>query len=86
MNLCTNALLVKFRMDLIGNNVFGPGRNRRVAEIQIFEKTYLMVIKNETGLKFKINNSISDWVVRSKIGSIILKSGEITQCLQKTET
>ena len=31
--------------------------NRRVAEIQIFEKTYLIVIKDETGLKFKMNNS-----------------------------
>ena len=31
--------------------------NRRVAEIQIFEKTYLIVIKDETGLKFKINDS-----------------------------
>ena len=30
----------------------------RVVEIQIFEKTYLIVIKNETGLKFKINDSI----------------------------
>ena len=30
---------------------------RRVAEIQIFEKTYLIVIKDETGLKFKINDS-----------------------------
>ena len=30
---------------------------RRVAEIQIFEKTYLIVIKNETGLKFKMNDS-----------------------------
>ena len=29
---------------------------RRVAEIQIFEKTYLIVIKDETGLKFKIND------------------------------
>ena len=25
-------------------------KNRRVAEIQIFEKTYLIVIKDETGL------------------------------------
>ena len=33
------------------------GYNRRVAEIQIFEKTYLIVIKDETGLKFKINDS-----------------------------
>ena len=31
--------------------------NRRVAEIQIFEKTYLIVIKDETGLKLKINGS-----------------------------
>ena len=31
--------------------------HRRVAEIQIFEKTYLIVIKDETGLKFKINDS-----------------------------
>ena len=30
---------------------------RHVAEIQIFEKTYLIVIKDETGLKFKINDS-----------------------------
>ena len=30
---------------------------RRVAEIQIFEKTYLIVIKDETGLKFKRNDS-----------------------------
>ena len=31
--------------------------NRRVAEIQIFDKTYLIVIKDETGLKFKMNDS-----------------------------
>ena len=31
--------------------------DRRVAEIQIFEKTYLIVIKDETGLKFKMNES-----------------------------
>ena len=30
---------------------------RRVAEIQIFEKTYLIVIKDETGLKLKMNDS-----------------------------
>ena len=30
---------------------------RRVAEIQIFEKTYLIVIKDETCLKFKMNDS-----------------------------
>ena len=30
---------------------------RRVAEIQIFEKTYLIVIKDETGPKFKMNDS-----------------------------
>ena len=34
-----------------------PILNRCVAEIQIFEKTYLIVIKDETGLKFKINDS-----------------------------
>ena len=33
------------------------GHIRRIAEIQIFEKTYLIVIKDETGLKFKINDS-----------------------------
>ena len=32
-------------------------RYRRVAEIQIFEKTYLSVIKDEIGLKFKMNDS-----------------------------
>ena len=31
--------------------------HRRVAEIQIFEKTYLIVIKDELGLKFKMNDS-----------------------------
>ena len=31
--------------------------NRRVAEIQIFEKTYLIVIKDETGLNFKMYDS-----------------------------
>ena len=30
---------------------------RRVAEIQIFEKTYLSIIKDEIGLKFKMNDS-----------------------------
>ena len=30
---------------------------RRVAEIQIFETTYLIDIKDETGLKLKINDS-----------------------------
>ena len=30
---------------------------RRVVEIQTFEKTYIIVIKDETGLKFKINYS-----------------------------
>ena len=30
---------------------------RRVAEIQILEKTYLIVIKDETGLKSKTNDS-----------------------------
>ena len=36
---------------------FGSDRIRRVAEIQIFEKTYLIVIKDETGLKYKMNDS-----------------------------
>ena len=31
--------------------------SRLVAEIQIFEKTYLIVIKDETCLKFKLNDS-----------------------------
>ena len=31
--------------------------HRRVAEIQILEKTSRIVIKDETGLKFKINDS-----------------------------
>ena len=35
----------------------GAELSRRVAEIQIFEKTYLIVIKDETGLKFKMNDS-----------------------------
>ena len=38
-------------------NIFIWWRPRRVAEIQIFEKTYLIVIKDETGLKFKIIDS-----------------------------
>ena len=45
------------------------------------KKTYLIVIKVETGLKFKINDS-----TLFLIGSIILKNREMTQCLQKTET
>ena len=32
-------------------------RNRRVAEIQIYEKTYLIVIKDETVFKFMMNDS-----------------------------
>ena len=39
------------------NKITKQGPNRRVAEIQIFEKTYLIVIKDETGLKFKMNDS-----------------------------
>ena len=39
------------------NKITKNHTNRRVAEIQIFEKTYLIVIKDETGLKFKINDS-----------------------------
>ena len=49
------------RMTYSGNFLHYPIRrhvtNRRVAEIQIFEKTYLIVIKDETGLRFKINDS-----------------------------
>ena len=43
-----------------GNNISLKFLNpdiRRVAEIQIFEKTYLIVIKDETGLIFKIDDS-----------------------------
>ena len=38
-------------------SVHGLCKPRRVAEIQIFEKTYLIVIKDETGLKLKMNDS-----------------------------
>ena len=41
--------------DFLENDDFSG--NRRVAEIQIFEKTYLLVIKDETGLKLKMNDS-----------------------------
>ena len=37
--------------------IINDNKIRRVAEIQIFEKTYLIVIKDETGLKFKMNDS-----------------------------
>ena len=37
--------------------IYSVFKNRRVAEIQIFEKTYLIVINDETGLKFKMNDS-----------------------------
>ena len=43
-----------------GNKIVSPplrNASRRVAEIQIFEKTHLIVIKDETGLKFKMNDS-----------------------------
>ena len=43
MYTCQNATLLEI--------------GRRVAEIQIFEKTYLIVLKDERGLKFKINDS-----------------------------
>ena len=59
--------------------------NRCVAEIQIFEKTYLIVIKDETGLKFKINDSTL-FLIRSNYQKLVAsykKNGEITQCLQK---
>ena len=32
MNLCTETLLVKFRMHLIGNNVFGPGTKAKIVK------------------------------------------------------
>ena len=38
-------------------NKISTSNNRRVAEILIFEKTYLIVIKDETGLKLKMNDS-----------------------------
>ena len=60
---------------------------RRVAEIQIFEKTYLIVIKDETGLKFKMNDStlfLTGSYAQKLVASF--KNGEITQYLQKTET
>ena len=44
-------LLINFFKKLTSSHI------RRVAEIQIFEKTYLIVIKDETGLKFKMNDS-----------------------------
>ena len=51
--------------------------HRRVADNLIFEKTYLIVLKDETGLKFKINVSTLFLMARShKIGSIIKKWGD----------
>ena len=48
----------------------------------LFEKTYLIVLKDETGLKSKLNVSIL-----ILIGSYvrIFKKGEITLSLQKRE-
>ena len=42
--------------DLVVGNPEGTA-TRHVAEIQIYEKTYLIVIKDETGLNFKKNYS-----------------------------
>ena len=50
MQITTSHLLSSFAEMYLNHD-------RRVAEIQIFEKTYLIVIKNETGLKFKMNDS-----------------------------
>ena len=47
-----NACISKMKTQNAGVSIY-----RRVAEIQIFEKTYLIVIKDETGLKFKMNDS-----------------------------
>ena len=60
MHFFLGALRVKYNIDLktlLQQHILEPEWCRRVAEIQIFEKTYLIVIKNETGLKFKINDS-----------------------------
>ena len=67
--------------------VSGKDRNRRVAEIQIFEKTYLIVIKDETGFKLKINDSTSflSGSYAQNLVALYKKNGEITQWLQKTE-
>ena len=49
---------IKYRCsDISLKNINFIYNRRRVAEIQICEKTYLIVIKDETGLKFKINDS-----------------------------
>ena len=56
---------VKFKPDCSSTSLGSPVQHykqqkyvyRRVAEIQFFEKTYLIVIKDETDLKFKINDS-----------------------------
>ena len=48
-------LLIYVNLTIVTN--FERAKYRRVAEIQIFEKTYLFVIKDETGLKFKVNDS-----------------------------
>ena len=50
-------LRVKNTTIVIAEKQYKKQHNRRVAEIQIFEKTYLIVIKDETGLKFKLNDS-----------------------------
>ena len=46
---CTDVVEALTRLLLDSNAL--ERRFRRVAEIQIFEKTYLIVIKDETGLK-----------------------------------
>ena len=60
LNNFQNALSSYFKKDwyfAFELKVYILEHNRRVAEIKIFEKTYLIVIKDEAGLKFKINDS-----------------------------
>ena len=66
----------------------GKIRYRRVAEIQIFEKTYLIVIKDETDLKFKINNSTL-FLIGSNAQKLVAsyqKWGDNSMFKKKTET
>ena len=49
--------LIAFKNMILKCVTLDAKTGRRVAEIQFFEKTYLIVIKDETGLKFKMNDS-----------------------------
>ena len=51
------AIILKGKWDGCCSLIIFLMSYKRVAEIQIFEKTYLIVIKDETDLKFKINDS-----------------------------